>query len=62
MRAGKMPEKSEYFPGDPCPEGCSGVIGVTTTVRTVATVTRYLKCKRCGFLPENKLVEVIHIS
>ncbi len=48
------------FVGDHCPACPSGVIGVYTTKRTVATITRYLECRECGFKPDdNKIVELI---
>jgi len=43
--------------GTACPCGCGGKIGVETTVRKYRDgrgwVIRYLKCKTCGWLPEN---------
>jgi predicted RNA-binding Zn-ribbon protein involved in translation (DUF1610 family) len=51
------------FVGDHCPSCDSGVIGVYTTKRTVATITRYLECRECGFKPEdNKIVETIRVG
>jgi predicted RNA-binding Zn-ribbon protein involved in translation (DUF1610 family) len=50
------------FVGDHCPECADGVIGVYTTKRTVATITRYLECRECGFKPEdNKIIEIIQV-
>lgn len=61
----ERPGPTEYFPGDKCPEDCRdengkrGVIGVYRTIPGPHVITRYLCCKTCGFLPENKLIEPI---
>ncbi len=44
--------------GTPCPCGCGGKIGVETTRRKKhrdgrGWVIRFLKCKVCGWVPEN---------
>jgi len=52
------PSATEYFPGDVCPtEGCKCTITVYSTKHTETQTMRYMRCDRCGFLPENKLVE-----
>lgn len=51
------------FPGDRCPvEQCGGTISVYCTKRTASSATRYMKCPQCGFLPENKIVELLPVG
>lgn len=48
----------DLLPGDSCPgTECNGLIGVYRTMRINQSIVRYLKCKTCGHLPANKLVE-----